>query len=155
MSAVLITSVIRHRCLITHLNLEVLLIPIVAVSMTDNDLSELEKLQDEGGFTNRSEVVSHALQSLLGEHRTLEDHTGDLTATMTVTYHKTGRGTHSNIVQHRFHGLIETMTHSHPGGGGCVEILIIHGPAESIRELVKAQRAQKQVVRVELSLVRR
>ncbi len=129
-------------------------IPIVAVSMADDDLEELGQLQNEGGFSNRSEVVRHALQSLMAELRTLEECRGKLTAVMTVTYHKTGKGNHSSPVQHRYHKYIEAMMHSHPGGGGCVEVLIIHGPADSIRELVKDQRALKQVSRVEVSLVR-
>ncbi|MHA2118416.1 MAG: ribbon-helix-helix domain-containing protein, partial [Candidatus Thorarchaeota archaeon] len=46
--------------------------------MPDEDLAKLERLQKEGGFSNRSEVVRHALQSLLAEHRSMEGYSGDV-----------------------------------------------------------------------------
>ena len=51
--------------------------PIVAVSMTDSDLEELEFLLKEGEFSNRSDVVRHAVQALMSEHRDIESAKGE------------------------------------------------------------------------------
>jgi metal-responsive CopG/Arc/MetJ family transcriptional regulator len=65
--------------------------PIVAISMSDSDLDELEILQNEGQFSNRSEVVRHAVHKLMSEHKSLEEAEGVITAVFTALYYKKGQ----------------------------------------------------------------
>jgi len=76
--------------------------PIVAVSMTDEDLQELEFLQTKGKFSNRSEVVRHAVQSLMSEHRNMELVQGLITVVITAVYYKKGQGHNISSVQHEY-----------------------------------------------------
>ncbi len=127
--------------------------PIVAVSMSDTDLVDLNSLQAKGGFSNRSEVVRHAIQSLLAEHRTLEGYTGNVTVIVTVVYAEDGKGKDCQNVQHRHSQMITTMVHSHTGDGGCIEVLIVNGDAKDVRRFIKALRANRSVSRVKASVV--
>lgn len=126
--------------------------PVVAVSMQDSDLGELEKLKDEGGFSNRSEVVRHALQLLLAQHRSLEEAQGQITAILTVSFADSGKDRLCSRVQHDYNHLISAMMHAHTIGGGCIEVLVTKGEADEVREFLQRLRAQKPVehVRVEL-----
>jgi CopG family nickel-responsive transcriptional regulator len=121
--------------------------------MPESDLNELEQLQDEGGFSNRSEVVRHALQSLLAEHRNLEGFKGEVTVIVTIIFSEKGKDNYCNRVQHEFNHVISAMMHSHTKDGGCVEVMILAGDANHIRDFIKKLRTQRQVVRVQVNLV--
>ena len=127
-------------------------IPIVAISMPDEDLAKLVKLQKEGGFSNRSEVVRHALQSLLAEHRSLERYSGDVTLVVTTMIAPGGKGGQLSKIQHMHNSLISAMMHAHSRDGACVEIMVVNGEANEARQFIQKVRALKQVVRVQVNL---
>ena len=127
--------------------------PIVAVSMTDSDLEELETLLKEGEFSNRSDVVRHAVQALMSEHRTIESAKGVITVVATALYYKKGQGHNISAVQHEFKDSITATIHSHTSEGSCIEVMIITGKADTIRDFLKKLRAQKKVLKMEASLI--
>lgn len=127
--------------------------PIVAISMPDSDLEELEKLQVSGGFSNRSEVVRHAIQSLLAESRNLEGIKDEITVIVTIVFSKKGKDNYCHQVQHEFNQVISAMMHSHTKDGGCVEVMVLTGDADQIRDFIKKLRTQRQVIRLQVSLV--
>jgi CopG family nickel-responsive transcriptional regulator len=127
--------------------------PIVAISMSDSDLDELESLQKEGRFSNRSEVVRHAVQKLLTEHRSLESAEGTVTAVFTAVYYKKGLGHHINAVQHEFREYLTATIHAHTTDGNCTEVMIIDADADVVRSFLKKLRSQKKVLKVEVNLV--
>ncbi len=128
-------------------------IPIVAVSMTDEDLQELEFLQMKGKFSNRSEVVRHAVQSLMSEHRNVELVQGLITAVITAVYYKKGQGHNISAVQHEYREFIAATIHAHTTEGNCTEVMILTANAEKVRDFLKKIRSQKKVMKVDVSLV--
>lgn len=127
--------------------------PIVAVSMTDKDLEELEFLQVKGKFSNRSEVVRHALQALISEHRNIELVQGSITAVITAVYYKKGQGHNISSVQHEFREFIAATIHAHTTEGNCTEVMILTADAGTVRDFLKKLRSQKKVMKVDVSLV--
>jgi metal-responsive CopG/Arc/MetJ family transcriptional regulator len=127
--------------------------PIVAVSMTDSDFEELEFLLKEGKFSNRSDVVRHAVQALMSEHRNLERATGVITAVVTALYYKKGQGHNISAVQHEYKDHITATIHSHTRDGSCIEVMIITANAGVTRGFLKKLRGQKKVLNVEVSII--
>jgi CopG family nickel-responsive transcriptional regulator len=127
--------------------------PIVAVSMSDSDLYELESLQKEGMFSNRSEVVRHAVQKLLSEHRSLEHAEGIITAVFTALYYKKGQGQSISTVQHEFREHLTATIHAHTTDGNCAEVMIMDADAKVVRSFYKKLRSQKKVLKVEVNIV--
>ncbi|MHA1613217.1 MAG: CopG family ribbon-helix-helix protein [Candidatus Thorarchaeota archaeon] len=127
--------------------------PIVAVSMTDEDLQELEFLQTKGKFSNRSEVVRHAVQSLMSEHRNMELVQGLITVVITAVYYKKGQGHNISSVQHEYRKFIAATIHAHTTEGNCTEVMILTADAEKVRDFLKKIRSQKKVMKVDISLV--
>ena len=127
--------------------------PIVAVSMTDDDLEDLEFLQIQGMFSNRSEVVRHAVQTLMSEHRNIELAQGQITAVITAVYYKKGEGQNISSVQHEYRKFIAATIHAHTSDGHCTEIMILTGDAEEVRGFLKKLRSQKKVLKINISLV--
>ena len=126
---------------------------IVTVSMTDSDLEELELLKQLGKFSNRSEVVRHAVQSLMSEHRSLERVKGVITAVITAVYYKKGQGHNISSVQHEYRKFITATIHAHTSDGHCTEVMILTAAAEEVRGFLKKLRSQKKVMKVDISLV--
>ncbi|MHA2359205.1 MAG: CopG family ribbon-helix-helix protein [Candidatus Thorarchaeota archaeon] len=129
------------------------MMPIVAISMTDSDLEELEFLQDKGKFSNRSDVVRHAVQTLLSEHRTIENVKGTVTAVFAALYNKKGHGEAITAVQHEYGDAVTALIHDHTSEGNCVEVMVVTSDANQVREFLKKLRAQKKVLKVDVSLV--
>ena len=127
--------------------------PIVAISMKDTDLKELEFLQKKGKFSNRSEVVRHAVQSLMSEHRNMEIVQGPITAIITAVYYKKGQGHNISSVQHEFREFIAATIHAHTTEGNCTEVMILTADAGKVRDFLKKLRSQKKVMKVDISLV--
>ena len=127
--------------------------PIVAISMTDSDKKELENLLDQGKFANRSDVVRHALQTLLSEHRTIENVKGTVTAVLTALYSKKGHGQGISAVQHEYGDALTALIHDHTSEGNCVEVMVVTAKAKEVREFLKKLRAQKKVLNVDISLM--
>jgi CopG family nickel-responsive transcriptional regulator len=127
--------------------------PIVAVSMNDNDLKELEFLQKKGKFPNRSDVVRHAVHALMTEHRNIERAQGQITAVIIAVYYKKGQGHDISSVQHEYRQLIAATIHAHTSDGHCTEVMIITADADDVREFLKKLRAQKKVMKVDIALV--
>ena len=127
--------------------------PIVAVSMTDSDLEELELLLREGEFSNRSDVVRHAIQTLMSHHRKIESAKGVVTAIFTALYYKKGLGHNISAVQHEFRDHLTATVHSHSNDGSCIEVMIVTAQADIVRAFLKKLRAQKKVLKVEVSFI--
>ncbi len=128
-------------------------LPIVAVSMTDSDLEELESLLIEGEFSNRSDVVRHAVQALLSKHRDIESATGTITAILTALYYQKGHSHSIRAVQHQFKDHLTATIHSHTDDGQCIDVMIVIARAEIVRDFLKKLRAQKKVLKVEASII--
>ncbi|MHA1950545.1 MAG: CopG family ribbon-helix-helix protein [Candidatus Thorarchaeota archaeon] len=127
--------------------------PIVAISMTNSDLEELEFLQEKGMFPNRSDVVRHAVQNLLSEHRTIEEVKGTVTAVFTALYSKKGHGQGISAVQHEFGDALTALIHDHTSEGSCVEVMVVTSNAVQVREFLRKLRAQKRVLKIDVSLM--
>jgi len=121
--------------------------------MTDSDLDELELLLKEGEFSNRSDLVRHAVQALISHHRNLESAKGVITAVITALYYKKGQGHTISAVQHEFRDHLTATVHSHTNDGRCVEVMIITAKANTVRDFLKKLRAQKKVLKVEVNLI--
>jgi metal-responsive CopG/Arc/MetJ family transcriptional regulator len=133
--------------------LEVLILPIVAVSMPKSDLVALDELHNNAGFPSRSGVIRHAIHALLTEHKSLEQAKGQVTAIMIVVYEERGKDDQCNRVQHKYSPLITATMHAHSAQGGCFEVVVASGEASELHAFTKELRNQRQVASVQTRLV--
>ena len=133
--------------------LEVLILPIVAVSMSKSDLVALDELHNNAGFPSRSGVIRHALHALIADHKSLEQAMGKVTAIMIVVYEERGKDDHCNRVQHKYSPLITATMHAHSAQGGCFEVVVASGEANELHSFAKELRSQRQVASVQTRLV--
>ncbi len=126
--------------------------PIVAISMRDSDLNDLEVLQDLGGYPSRSEVVREAIQTLLSEYQKIESLQGDITVVITVMY-SDRKSEGCSIVQHNYSHLLSALMHAHSRNGECVDVMVVKGNSDEIRTFLKELRNERRVTRLFVNVV--
>ncbi len=127
--------------------------PIISISLNKQDLKTLNQLQSVGGFANRSELLRQAIQTLATELQDLETITGKVSAVLTIVYGKKGKGIESNFLLHRQATLIDALLHSHTVNGECIEVIVVNGPAEDVKELVKSLKGNRKIVTVKVAII--
>ncbi len=127
--------------------------PVVAISLRNSDIDALERIQSKGMFSNRSEIMRHALSSLLTEQAELESLSGPSTVVVTIMYQEADKDGVCKQVQHTHADLISAMMHSHTIDGSCVEVFVVNGDADAIKDFVKSFRTSRLVGRMYLNMI--
>ena len=127
--------------------------PIISISLNKQNFQKLNRLQATGGFANRSELFRQAIQTLASELQDLEALTGKVSAVLTIVYGKKGKGIESNFLLHRQATLIDALLHSHTVNGECIEVIVVNGPADDVKELVKSLKGNRKIVTVKVVII--
>ena len=122
---------------------------IVSVSLNKEILSEMEKLQKLLGFSGRSEIVRAGIRNLLSEERTRQDLTGLLHALL-LAIHDEKSDEEMTELRHAYDKLINTHLHSKIDRDRCLEIFLLKGDANEIRDMIKKFQSNKKIDNVKL-----
>lgn len=118
---------------------------IVSVSLNEKILHDMDALQDELGYSGRSEVIRDALRMLLADKEEKEKLCGTIDATLLVI-HDDKHTDEATELRHAYSKLIKTQIHNHlEGSGKCLEIFVLHGNARRIVELHNKFQANKKI----------
>jgi CopG family transcriptional regulator, nickel-responsive regulator len=123
--------------------------PIVSVSLNDDILNEMEKLQKLLGFSGRSEIVRAGIRNMLSEEKQRNDLTGMLHSLLLVIHDEKSDDEISNM-RHSYDKLINTHLHSKIDRDRCLEIFLLRGEAEEIRRMTREFQANKRMDNVKL-----
>ena len=122
---------------------------IVSVSLNEEILTEMSKLQKSLGFTGRSEIIRASVRSMLSEEKKKEDLIGDVHAIFLVT-HDEKSDDQINEMGHIYDKLINTHLHSKIDKDRCLEIFVLKGDANLIRDMTKRFQSNKKMGNVKL-----
>jgi CopG family nickel-responsive transcriptional regulator len=123
--------------------------PIVSVSLNKRILQEIDAIQDEMGFSGRSETIRAAIRMLSADKRDKEDLIGVLDATLLVIHDENSSDSVSRI-RHDFSDLIKTQVHNHLENQKCLEIFVIKGDAKRIKLMTNSFQINKNMDYVKL-----
>lgn len=110
---------------------------VISVSLTDRNIEDLDRLQDILGLAGRSETIRVCLRSAEEEIREREKMEGEVEGIM-ISVHKTDEGHGPDELRHRFKDNIKTQVHSHLKNGKCLDVFLVGGPAEQIKDMLAA-----------------
>jgi len=110
--------------------------PIVSISLNDEILSELDKLQSSMGFSGRSEAIRAGIRSFVSEEKQKSDLAGDIHAILLVVHNNEFDHVVSGIT-HNFEDLITTHLHSKIEKEKCMELFVMNGDAEKVSRMTK------------------
>jgi CopG family nickel-responsive transcriptional regulator len=122
---------------------------IVSVSLNDDILSEIDKLQKALGFSGRSEIVRAGIRNLLAEEKDRQNLAGHLFAVL-LAIHDEKSDDQVTEMGHGYDKLITTHIHNKIDGDRCLEIFLLKGDAEEVKDMTKKFQSNKKMDHVKL-----
>ena len=122
---------------------------IISVSVNDKMLSEIDRMQEQLGFSGRSEVIRAGARMLIEDNKQKENLTGEINMIL-LTIHDKKTDDFITHIKHKFDDIVNTQVHSHFKEGKCLEILLLEGDAEKIKELFELLQASGKADYVKL-----
>jgi CopG family transcriptional regulator, nickel-responsive regulator len=119
------------------------------VSLNNDIMNEMDKLQKALGFSGRSEIVRAGIRNMLSEEKWRNDLTGVLHSLLLVIHDEKSDDEISNM-RHSYDRLINTHLHSKIDRNRCLEIFLLRGEAEEIRYMTKDFQTNKKMDNVRL-----
>ena len=85
---------------------------IISVSLNENILKDIEKIQNEHGYSGRSEIIRAGVRLLISESKDTEKLYGEINSILLVIHHHDSENAVSEI-KHDFKDITKTQIHSH------------------------------------------
>ncbi|KYH38277.1 MAG: NAD+ synthetase [Candidatus Hecatellales archaeon B24] len=126
---------------------------VVSLSIPDRLLEELDSSIERWGFASRSEALRQAVRFFIEEQRSLREVEGKVIAIVTVVYEKAAKSDRMLALQHEWGSIVLTFLHTHVDKASCLEVMVVKGLIRSIRKLVNAMKADKQVRQVKVTMI--
>jgi CopG family nickel-responsive transcriptional regulator len=123
--------------------------PIVSISLNDEILSELDKLQTNMGFSGRSEAIRAGIRTFVSEEKQNSNLSGNIHAILLVVHNDEFDHIVSGIT-HNFEDLITTHLHSKIEKEKCMELFVIDGDAEKVTTMTQDFHRNKNMDTIKL-----
>jgi CopG family nickel-responsive transcriptional regulator len=127
---------------------------VISVSIPDKLLEKVDRSIKEQGFANRSGMIRQALRAFMVEGGNLRELEGEIASTITIIYKKKAKREQVSDIQHNYGDIISTFLHAHLYRGYCLEVIVVRGKANTVRELVDALRTNEQIAQIKVALFR-
>ena len=113
-----------------------ILVTIVSVSLNDDILEGIDKLQKTLGFTGRSEIVRAGIRNLLAEERMKQDLEGVVNSLL-LAVHDEDSDDQVALIRHSFDKIINVHLHNKIDKHRCLEIFSLKGDSNDIKEIAE------------------
>ena len=126
--------------------------PIVSISLNEKILKEIDKIQKELGFSGRSEVIRTALRMLIADTKEKTQLKGIVDAIL-LLIHDDRKSENISSIRHKYPEQIQTQLHSHLKNNKCLEIFVLNGNAEDIKNIFDDFQSMGKVELLKLVIV--
>jgi len=109
--------------------------PVISVSLTDHNIELLDELKKVLGLAGRSEAIRACLRSAEAELKEREQLEGDVEGVLIIV-HNSHSAPKLDMIRHAYQDQVSTQLHSHLRNNKCLEIFIIRGEGERIRQML-------------------
>ena len=122
---------------------------IVSISLNDEILKEIDKLQGSMGFSGRSEIIRAGIRTFVQEEKQKSDLQGKQNAILVVV-HLDEYDDEVAGIKHDYEDLIRTHLHNKMDGERCMEMFILDGDSKDIQAITKGFQINKKMDTVKL-----
>jgi len=126
--------------------------PVVSLSLNDPMLEELDKIQKEMGYSGRSEVVRAAIRLLITDAREKQHVSGNVNGLL-LAIHSHEAEHHVTQIKGKYMDVIHTQLHNRFREGKCMELFILDGESERIKELAAELQRNEENEYVKLIMI--
>jgi len=126
------------------------------VSLPADLVSELDRIVSELNLPSRSYALRRAVMDFISEREWMKSGKGILIGAINVLYDHTIHEISDKLieVQHKFLDIIKSAVHIHVDERRCLEVILVQGKAERIRELAKSIESQKGLFFIKYSFAK-
>src|SRR6266576_6358586 len=104
---------------------------IVSLSFPDQIIKELDRIQDTGGFTGRSELVRAAIRLLIDDRKEKDSLLGRVNAVIVVTHDESNEAPITKL-KHEFDDIVKTHIHNKISQTNCDKLLLLESDAKKV-----------------------
>ena len=108
---------------------------IVSISLNDENLEMLDRIQETYGLKGRSDAVRTAINSAVSEMQDMEDLEGSVEGVL-ITIRSDHADPWMSLIQAKHVASIKTQLHSHLKNKKCLEVMILSCSADDLRSIV-------------------
>jgi CopG family nickel-responsive transcriptional regulator len=123
--------------------------PVISASLNESILDDMNKAQQNLGFSGRSELIRAAVRMFLAEMKAQSEISGKIHGVL-ITSHNQDTEHVVTKVKHKYEDIITTQIHNRLESGKCLEVFILEGSAERANQMVKALQTNKKMDYVKL-----
>ena len=123
--------------------------PIVSISLNEEILSEIDKLQKSMGFSGRSEIIRAGIRNLIAEEKQRSNLSGLIHAILMIIHDEESEQIVTGI-KHNHEELIGTHLHRKIEGNKCMELFLLHGEADKVDGMTKDFKTNRKMDHVKL-----
>ena len=109
---------------------------IVSVSLTDDNIKQLDRIQEAFGLKGRSDAIRHAIQSAENEMKEITEMEGRVEGVLVIVHDHHG-DIWMDQIQHRYEREIRTQLHSHLIDRKCLEVMIVSSDSSTMKMMLK------------------
>ena len=127
----------------------------VTVSLDDDLLAQFDEYIHRTGYANRSEAVRDLIRAKLEADRLERDHAPNCVACVSYVYDHHERELSRRITQahHAHHDLTQSTLHVHLDHDSCLEVAVLKGRTDAVRDFANALMAERGVRHGQLHVV--
>jgi len=109
---------------------------IISISLPEESIGSLERIQESLGLSGRSEAVRASIKIAETEMKDTEE-LGDEVEGVLIVVHSTHGDQWIGMLQHRYESMIKTQLHSHLQNRKCLEVMILSGGSDVLGKMIK------------------
>ena len=117
---------------------------IVSISLDEEILEATDMLMAKNGYRGRSDIVRTGLRNLIADSKKLESLHGKVSCVLMLV-HKEKFEDFVSKTKHKFESLVLTHLHSKLQSEKCLDLFIVSGDADKIRQLVNTLESSRKV----------
>jgi CopG family nickel-responsive transcriptional regulator len=126
--------------------------PVISISLNREILAETDRIQKELRFSGRSEVIRTALRALIANSKEKRALAGRLRAILLLLHHKNAENA-VTAIKHEYEEITKSQSHHHLGEEKCLEIFVLDGDAEKIKEMERLFTTSRKMEYVALIII--
>ena len=109
---------------------------IVSVSLGDEDILNLDRIQEAYGLKGRSDAVRAAVRMATTDLEDLSEMEGQVEGVL-ITVRRDHADSRLSRIQLMHEGIVTTQLHSHLRDRRCLEVMILSGTADDVKAMLK------------------
>ncbi|WAI00315.1 nickel-responsive transcriptional regulator NikR [Methanogenium organophilum] len=127
----------------------------IGISLPKNLLDRFDEILEYRGYSSRSEGIRDAIRNYITYYKWMSDVTGERQGVITMVYDHEHRGLLQVLteIQHEYLDVIQSSLHSHVSHDKCVEVILLRGDGEKLKNIAERLMSQKGVESVKLTTI--